>query len=85
MGHVVNPISHRITSTLVDPLLLHTRYNSHYAFLYNKTALISSYVSCVFNSSNLRQLALLDRVLVIGRQKYMQVIVSLYSSQITEL
>lgn len=85
MGHVVNPISHRISSTLVDPFLLHTRYNAHYAFLYNRLSMISSYVSCVFNSINLRQIALLDRVTVMRKQKYMHAIVTFYSSQITEL
>lgn len=85
MGHVVNPISHRVSSTLVDSVVLHTRYNAHYAFIYNKLSFVSSYVSCMLNSFHLRQIVLLDRVKIFQRKGHLNLVVSLYSSQVTEL
>nr|UQW93836.1 ribsomal protein S3 [Balamuthia mandrillaris] len=85
MGHVVNPISHRIYATFFHDKIWHVRYPFLYSFVYFKFALAHAYASQVLNLKRFRTFSLESDVRLMFHSGTLNVIILFYSSTVANL
>nr|YP_009163140.1 ribosomal protein S3 [Balamuthia mandrillaris]AKT94916.1 ribosomal protein S3 [Balamuthia mandrillaris] len=85
MGHVVNPISHRIYATFFHDKIWHVRYPFLYSFVYFKLALAHTYASQVLNLKRFRTFSLESDVRLMFHAGTLNVIILFYSSTVANL
>nr|AKT93886.1 ribsomal protein S3 [Balamuthia mandrillaris] len=85
MGHVVNPISHRIYATFFHDKIWHVRYPFFYSFVYFKFALAHTYASQVLNLKRFRTFSLESDVRLMFHSGTLNVMILFYSSTVANL